>query len=409
VSVDAIAIEPHPRTMSVESRARLWPVLCVVVAFYALAVGLRLAQHDILWFVHFEEAFLEQSAAPATPDLDAATRLHYDGQYYWAMAVDPRGASEYIPESVVAHYYSRPVYPAAAGVLSLGSDEFVPYMLLAINLAAILGGTVAIATWLRRRGVAPWWALVYGLYPGLVFAVFHDLTEPLAYGLVAAAALAFDRRTARGLWGAAVLLALAALTRETTAIFAFVAALAVLLGSADPPELSAARRWKHALLFLLATIGPLLAWRTIVAGLLDTPAEQLDGLTSFVPFHGIADWWPWEDEHYLELGAVVLPTAVCLAGIPFLLRAKDGWLAAVLLGLNAAALVVFLPTLVAIDYRGGGRVATGVMLAALFCLPIWMRQAPRMYARLAPGSWSLIWFFAVAILVGVPGYSLITS
>jgi len=45
---------------------------------------------------------------------------------------------------------------------------------------------LALAFWLKRRGLSPWFALVYGLYPGLFIAMTLDLTEPLAYARLAA-------------------------------------------------------------------------------------------------------------------------------------------------------------------------------------------------------------------------------
>ena len=53
-------------------------------------------------------------------------------------------------------------------------------------------GTLALALWLRARRYSPWFALLYAAYPGLIFCVVRDLTEPVAFALVALALLVFD-------------------------------------------------------------------------------------------------------------------------------------------------------------------------------------------------------------------------
>src|SRR5258706_5599809 len=133
--------------------------------------------------------------------------------------------------------YSRVFYPAVSRVASLGSVTALPYAMLAINLLAVLAGTLAIALWLVKRGFSPWPALLYGLYPGLVVTAFRDLTEPLAYALAAFAVLAFDGRRTRRLALSALLFALAVLTRETIVPFALAGAAALALED---------RRWRRA-------------------------------------------------------------------------------------------------------------------------------------------------------------------
>jgi hypothetical protein len=391
------------------SQARLWPVLLVVAVFFGASVGLRLAQHDILWFVHFSEEFLEASEAEATPPPSAATDRHYDGEYYWAVAVDPLGSHEYIPPEIAGYVYSRALYPLTAHAVSLGADGAIPWALLLLNLLAIGAGTAALGAWLRARGLSPWYALLFGLYPGLVFAVFHDLTEPLAYGLAALGIWAFDRGRTRRLVLAAALFALAVLARETTALFPLVAALA-LVWPASETEAGGWRRWRRGALFLAATLAPLFAWRAVLALTIDsTTQESWDGIVSLIPFYGAAKWWPWQGEHQLAVGAVVVPTLVALVGLAYLVRDRRARLYGLLLLLNAAFLVVFLPSPVFIDYRGSARAATGVLLAVVVCLPAWRRLAPRLYLPVVVTSWSFLWFLLVALAVDVPGYSLITS
>ena len=71
------------------------------------------------------------------------------------------------------------------------------------------------AVLLQRRDASPWYALVYGLWAGLLLAVRLDLPEPLAYALVAAAVLIGDERP---LWKW-LAFGLAVFSREVSLLF----------------------------------------------------------------------------------------------------------------------------------------------------------------------------------------------
>src|SRR5207253_1121859 len=68
----------------------------------------------------------------------------------------------------------------------------------------------------------------FGLYPGLLVSPQRDLTEPLAYALVACAICLFDFGGGRRFVWAGLVFAVAALGRETTVIFPVAYALSVL-------------------------------------------------------------------------------------------------------------------------------------------------------------------------------------
>jgi len=390
---------------------QLWPVLVVLACVYLPFVGLRIATHDVFWFVHMGRQTLEAASTSTiiTPARGWQSEAGYDGQYYYALAVDPRHAKDYMPLDDRGFVYSRPLYPALARTLALGSTAAVPYTMLLLNLLAVAAGTLAVAIWLRRRGLPPLYALLYGLFPGLVFCVFRDLTEPVAYGLAALAALVLDSGSRRALVGSAALFALAGLTRETTLVFAAAAALAI--GLSGKQRARPAMGWLTAALFLAGCTIPLFAWRSIAGRFVDAPTQERgDGLESLIPFHGIAHYWPWHDQHVLIVGAVILPTLISLIGLPMLLRRRATIPVGALLALNAAPLVVFLPSGVDVDYGAAGRAAIGVVLATLACLPRWTRDG-----RLSPHAgavvltWSFPWFLAVATLVGIPGWTLTTT
>lgn len=276
-------------------RPWLWPPIVTVGAFYLVFVVLRIVQKGVVWFVHLGRQTLEAAGtSSALADLEWQSEIGYDGQYYYALAVDPANASDYM-DGKAGYVYARPFFPALSRLVSFGQVDFVPHAMLFINVCAVLLGTATLAAWLRRNDVSPWFSVLYGLYPGLVFSVFHDLTEPLAYGLVAIALWIFDPKDGRRVAAAAATLSLAALTRETVVLFALVGAAALVRRRMGDRGRSWSWRGLRApAAFLAATTAPLLVWKAIVGAVLQEPAQESPGgAVALIPFYGIASYWPW--------------------------------------------------------------------------------------------------------------------
>jgi hypothetical protein len=302
--------------------------------------------------------------------------------------------------------YSRVFYPAVARLASAGSVTALPYAMLAINLVAVLAGTAAMARWLVKRGFSSWWAVVYGLSPGLVVTVFRDLTEPLAFGLAALAVLAFDSAKTRRLVLSAVLFALAVLTRETIVPFALAGAAALVL-----EDRRRWHSWRRAAAFAAATCGPLLVWRLVVMIWLNQPTQEVGHERGWIlPLHGIWSWWPFDRDHWLIVLAVTLPALAAGTGALVLLRRRQSPVLAGLLLANILLYIVWLPRAVYIDDSAASRAAIGVVLAALYCLPAWWR-ARRDSLVVAAGAVALSigWYLIAAALLGVNGFQNITT
>ncbi len=392
---------------------RIAPMLVCVAVFYTALVAVRLEQHDISWFVHLGSGFVTASdTSHVISRLRWDGPVGYDGQYYFGVAADPAHAHDYM-DGKAGLVYSRVLYPALAYVASFGSASALPYAMLAINLLAVGAGTLAVALWLRRRGLSPWLAALYGLYPGLIFTVFRDLTEPLAFALAAWAVLLFHTQSTRRLVAAAALFALAALTRETTLPFALAAA--GCLAVADRRRglrVRSWRLWRRAALFASATCAPLLVWRVIVGAYLHQPTQETGhGWDWLVPLRGFWPGWPFDGQHRVILLTVVLPALFAAAGAIVLLRGSRARIAAALLLVNVLLYVVFLPRGVYLDYAAASRAAIGVVLASLYCLPAWWDASLRWRALVVGGAfaWSLAWFLFAAWRYGLPALDLITT
>lgn len=393
---------------------RLGPPIVIVGAFYIGFVTRRILEFDVLWFVHLGREMLESSTTSSIlmPELGWESEIGYDGQYYYAVAVDPANAADYMTRDDNAGYiYSRPLYPFLSRLVSLGQHEIVPYAMLLINVSAVVLGTVAIAAWLRRNDSSPWFSVLFGLYPGLVFSVFRDLTEPLAYGLVAIALWVFDPRDRRRVAAAAVILAFAALTRETVVLFTLIAAAVLVSVSTDPQRWWSWSRWRIPLAFLVVAIAPLALVKAIIGAVLGEQSQEgPGGASALIPLYGIASYWPWSSQQRLAAITVVVPALLSLAvALPLLLR-RGLRPHVALLALNVAALVVFLPKSVYVDFGAASRAATGVVLATICCIPAWRshsgRRAPVYLLALA--AWSLPWYLLAAESLGIKGLDLIT-
>jgi hypothetical protein len=351
----------------------------------------------VLWFVHIGDTFLHDANSSAAIDSvhTSQSQSGYDGQFYFFIGADPARAHDYMHDSVDGNQsgirYARILYPLIARVVSAGRVGALPYAMLAINLLAIGAGTLAVALWLRRRGRSPWFAALYGLWPGMVFSVFRDLSEPLAYGLAALAMLVFDPRKPRRVWGACALIALALLCRETVLAFAVAGAVALWLQDRRPGRAAA---------FVVGSVGPMAVWRLIVTHWLHvTTFESTGGGHVLVPFYAMSFWWPWNNQHWLILLTIDLPLLLAAAGGIVLLHRRRSLPEAVLLLLNAALLIVFVPSIVEVDYGAAGRNAVPVLLGALYCLPAWPNRVA--LAGLAL-MLSPLWFVLAARLLGIP-------
>jgi hypothetical protein len=315
----------------------------------------------------------ESAAIDALAD-DAVDGPGYDGQFYLYVALDPGGAESYIDEP--PYRYSRIAYPLAARVIGLGRADLIPFGLLLVNLLAVGAGTLAIAVLLRGRGLSPWYAALYGFFPGLFVAVFRDLAEPLAYALAAGGLLALERRR---IPVAVALFALAGMTRETTLLFPLGLAAWLALGP---------RRFRDASL-LAASVVPYLALRAGLWAWLGSPGDAQAQELELLPFGGLMGQWPWGRTVLEQLYSVVVPALLALA-IAAAARARRPALVA--LAANVLVLVVLLPEPSYADYDASGRIATGVILGFLLCLPAVAAAGRLTQAWIAVVLWFAPWY-----------------
>jgi hypothetical protein len=357
------------------------PALAVLAAYAAWIAFSLVHGHGWRDFALVGRRFVDRSTASAAIDRDrpyATTRDGYDGQFFLYIAQDPRRARHYI--DYPNYRYSRIGYPIAARSAALGRQSLIPAALVAVNVAAVVAGTFALALWLRRRGTTAWLALVYGFHPAMFVAVLRDLSEALAYGLTALAIVAFDGDRPRRLAASAALFAAAILTRETTVVF--LAAWAAILFL---------RNRRRGLLFSAAAAAPYVAWKVFVTAWLGTGSAGGEAHPTLVPFGGFV-------AHHVSAGvvvqllAVVLPATFCAAiGAWALLRRRRAPALWALVA-NWLLFVVLLPREAYAEYVASVRVTFGVVLAFLLALPMLTSLIATRRPLFAPAvAWLLPW------------------
>src|SRR4029077_5624922 len=346
-------------------------------------------------FIHIGRVLVAKSHASPAIDQRAASYQYdgdigFDGQFAYFIAIDPVNARYYMDSP--AYRYTRIVYPLTARALALGRADLVPYTLVLLNLAMIGVGTLALAAWLRRKRTSPWYAAVYGFYPCVLIALQRDVTEVMAYSLVAVAVYLFDFAKRPLVW-ASIVFAIAILTRETAAIFALGYGLSLLFDGEGVWLGRARRNALRAPVFLAVCLGLIVVYKIFLLAWLGSLG--LDAHIERVPFGGILAWYPWQPGHVAELEIVVIPAVICgIAAIWALvrrLRRVEIWM----LLANVLILVVFLERPAYNDISSAGRISTVVALAAVLALPYfagWFRAW--FWAATALWLWPMLsWFF----------------
>jgi hypothetical protein len=366
--------------MSIKASTPL-TVALVVALGYVLWAGWFVDHHPVSSLPHVSAFFQARpggSAAIARLKPTAADTVGYDGQFYEYIAADPIGARDYLDNP--AYRYSRPVYPLAARVLAGGQERLLPWSLLLLGIAGVFAATFAVATVLTRSGVSPWYGAVVGAYPGLFLGVSHDLAEPLAYGVLALGLLLWYARRPRVL-GASLLFGLAGVTRETTLLFPVTLALWLALSE---------RRIRPATVLLGVALAPYVALKIALAAWLGSWGEARAAQLEPLPFLGLVHQWPWSDFQVQQLLAVVAPAL--LAPIVVWLAARTLTPELCLLIVNVVVLVLLLPEPSWTGYLASGRIATGVVVAFLLCIPAMLRSGRVAQVWFPIVLWLLPWY-----------------
>jgi hypothetical protein len=284
-------------------------VVLLGVSLY-LAFFYERSGNDPLAFVMLGRCYSACTGAercPLPPQVSPPERLTlegYDGQFNYYIARQPLEAAPCIDRP--AYRYQRILLPLLGAVLSLGQSAWIPWVFIGVNLAALTLSTAWLEHLLAQQGVWRGYALSYGLFAGVVWAVRLSTSEPLAYALAIGAILGQQRGK---LGWAVVTWSLAVLAKETVLILVGGVALYYL----------AHKQWQALTLVLAGVLGPFILWQSTLLIWLGEWGVGSGGAEAtrfeILPFGGIIQLWTHGDpvtfwvQGVLFLGLfVVIPT-----------------------------------------------------------------------------------------------------
>jgi len=320
----------------------------------------------------------------------------YDGQFSYYMALDFTHARYYM--DYPSYRYSRLLYPVVVRGVVLGHRSLIPAAMIAVNWLALGGCALALAAWLKRRACSPWYALAVGLYPGLLVGVQRDLTEPLAYALLAAAIYLFDfGGRHRYIWAGTVF-GLAGLARQTTLVFPL-CLLASMLVSGDRGRTLRQRvrgNIGRSSVFAVLSLAPFVFYVAILYVWLGSLAKGT--LLERVPFEGLIASRDWALKRQgVDIAFIVVPSLVTTGAVIAALRAGVKRVEFAYVLVNVLFFVLLLHRLSYGDgYPSAGRITSGVILAAVLSLPC-LRAAGRNIGRAAIVSLAL-WLVMLPVI-----------
>jgi hypothetical protein len=349
------------------------PWLGLIAASIAITiVGAALVHHD-----NDPMEFVLQGPRYTEHDIEAS--VGYDGQFAYAIAVNPLGAAPLLDDP--AYRYQRILYPMLARVMAMGQPGLVPWTLIALNILALALGAELLGQHLVRHGLRPWYGLLFILWVGQWFSLRFDLQEPLSLALALAALALLDRNL---VWLAAITFGLGGLTKDLALVFCLGAAASMFVS----------RRVWSGVALLLGGLLPYLLWAAVLSGIFKTCVFQSSAATmEWIPFNGLRFCPP--GLLGLTLLWLIAPAAlaiwIILSRWPAMQKSWPLWVT-----LTNIAFLVFLPRSaywdgIALLRLGGGLVISMTILTAL-C-------APRALRYLAA-----LWGISPILAVLIPGF-----
>jgi hypothetical protein len=349
------------------------PWLGLIAGSIALAiVGIALVRHD-----NDPMEFVLQG--PCYTQHDVKAPVGYDGQFAYAIAVNPLGAAPLLDDP--AYRYQRILYPMLARAMTLGQPELVPWALIALNVLSLTIGAELLGRHLVRRGLRPWCGLFFVLWVGQWFSLRFDLQEPLSLALALAALALLDRNR---VWLAAITFGLGGLTKDIALLFCLGAAASMFMS----------RRIWPGVTLLLGGLLPYLLWSVVLSIIFKTCVFQSSAATmEWIPFNGLRFCPPG----LLGLALLWLIAPAALA-IWIILNGRSAMQKSWPLWVTVAniAFLVFLPRSaywdgIALLRLGGGLVISITILMAVY--------APRVLRYLAA-----LWGISPILAVLIPGF-----
>ncbi len=203
----------------------------------------------------------------------------YDGMLYMQIARDIPEIFLGAPTYDHAYRWQRILLPALASLLSMGNDSALPFVILGVNVASVLG---ALFLFLALAGKPNIHAFTLVGNPAALVGILFSLTEPLALFFTMLFLFFWKKSGERVTWGGAPALALALLARETTVLLTIPLLFLPFQYSAEYWN----KRFRNIFLLCLSFL-PFALWMLFLTNHFDTfPWETNEGMLA-LPFSGI--------------------------------------------------------------------------------------------------------------------------
>lgn len=146
---------------------------------------------------------------------------HYDGVYYYAIAVDPFATGEaHNLIDMAAYRYGSPLWGWLAGLFSGGHAPLLPLVFWLMTLAAVFAAAYLLSRVVSWSGGSPWWGLAVAATPGMLYSSFTVLTEPMQVALICAVLLWWRRGERGSAWVLALLMVATCLLKQQLVLVA---------------------------------------------------------------------------------------------------------------------------------------------------------------------------------------------
>jgi hypothetical protein len=332
-------------------------VAVLVLVVYAAIALTAASLHGSSSFIGVGTDFSVRSHASReiSSHLHPHAALGYDGQFNYFIALDPVRAHLYM--DLPGYRYSHIVYPMLARAIALGRADWVADALLFINVLAVAAGTYLVARLLVRSGRPATLAFLYAAFPGVLLSFETDVSEPLAYALVALGLLLLaDWHDRRAVALAALVFAIAGLTRESTLLVPVAVALVHVL-SRDKGAL------RRAVGFVASATLPYAAWIAFLHWWLGPIGSSPVYNVGLLPFSGLEQTWPPRD--FWPVLSVAVPVGILC--VVCLIRARAEYRNPLFVALAASLVAygLYLPGDTFSSYWSAGRLEIGAVLLAL--------------------------------------------
>lgn len=157
------------------------------------------------------------------PDFKFVTGVeHYDGVYYYAIALDPFALGQAHDLIDLAGYrYGSPLWGWLAGLFSLGNPVALPLVFWFMTLASLFGAGYLLSRLVASGGGSAWWGLAVAASPGLLYSSTTLLTEPMQLAMVCAILLWWGRGEKGSAWVLAALVVVTCLLKQQLILVPF--------------------------------------------------------------------------------------------------------------------------------------------------------------------------------------------